>query len=43
MMTDTLPDRLSINPSSPFYDEQLLARGVGVKFKGVDKTNVDEY
>ena len=42
-MTDTPPDRLSVNPSSPFYDEQLLARGVGVKFKGVDKTNVDEY
>ncbi len=42
-MTDTLPDRLSVNPNSPFYDEQILARGVGVKFKGVDKTNVDEY
>jgi len=42
-MTDTLPDRLSVNPNSPFYDEQLLARGVGVRFKGVDKTNVDEY
>ena len=42
-MTDTLPDRLSVNPNSPFYDEQLLARGIGVKFKGVDKTNVDEY
>ena len=42
-MTDTPPDRLSVNPSSPFYDEALLARGVGVKFKGVDKTNVDEY
>jgi len=42
-MTDTPPDRLSVNPNSPFYDEQLLGRGVGVKFKGVDKTNVDEY
>ena len=42
-MTDTLPDRLSVNPNNPFYDEQILARGVGVKFKGVDKTNVDEY
>jgi hypothetical protein len=42
-MTDTLPDRLSVNPNSPFYDEALLARGIGVKFKGVDKTNVDEY
>ena len=42
-MTDTLPDRLSVNPKSPYYDEALLARGVGVRFKGVDKTNVEEY
>jgi len=42
-MTDLPPDRLSVNPNSPFHDEQILARGVGVKFKGVDKTNVDEY
>jgi len=42
-MTDTLPDRLSVNPSSPYYDEAILARGVGIRFKGVDKTNVDEY
>ena len=38
-----LPDRLSVNPQSPFYDEALLARGVGVRFRGVDKTNVEEY
>ncbi|KQT47791.1 glutathione peroxidase [Methylobacterium sp. Leaf456] len=42
-MSDQLPDRLSVNPNSPFYDEALLARGVGVRFKGVDKTNVEEY
>ena len=42
-MTDTPPDRLSVNPSSPFYDEALLARGVGIRFKGQEKTNVDEY
>ena len=42
-MTDTLPDRLSTDPESPFYDEELLARNVGVRFKGVDKTNVEEY
>ena len=42
-MTDTPPDRLATNPSSPFYDEALLARGVGIRFKGVEKTNVDEY
>jgi hypothetical protein len=42
-MTDTLPDRLSTNPDSPFHDEALLARGVGIRFNGVEKTNVDEY
>ncbi len=42
-MTETLPDRLSTNPSSPFYDAPLLERGIGVRFKGVDKTNVEEY
>lgn len=38
-----LPDRLSANPKSPFHDADLLARGVGIRFKGVEKTNVDEY
>ena len=42
-MTDTLPDRLSNNPKSPFYDAALLERGVGIRFKGVDKNNVEEY
>ncbi len=42
-MTDTLPDRLSVNPSSPFYDETLLQRGIGIRFKGVEKENVEEY
>ena len=42
-MADTPPDRLSSNPDSPFYDEAALNRGVGVRFKGVEKTNVEEY
>jgi len=42
-MSETLPDRLSVDPDSPFHDEELLSRGVGVRFKGVEKTNVDEY
>jgi hypothetical protein len=42
-MSDTLPDRLSNNPDSPYYDAALLERGVGIRFKGVDKTNVEEY
>jgi hypothetical protein len=42
-MTDTPPDRLATNPASPYYDEALLERGVGIRFDGVEKTNVDEY
>lgn len=42
-MSDTPPDRLSVNPDSPHYDADLLQRGVGIRFKGVEKTNVDEY
>ncbi len=43
MSEDTLPDRLSSDPRSPFVNEALIARGVGVRFKGVEKTNVVEY
>ena len=42
-MNDSPPDRLSTNPRSPYYDAEVLARGVGIRFKGVEKTNVDEY
>jgi hypothetical protein len=42
-MSETPPDRLSANPGNPFYDADALERGVGVRFKGVEKTNVDEY
>jgi len=42
-MTDTLPDRLAINPKSPHHDAALLERGIGIKFNGLEKTNVEEY
>lgn len=42
-MTDTPPDRLAIDPDSPHHDADLLARGVGIKFKGVERTNIEEY
>jgi len=42
-MSDTPPDRLAATPGSPFYDEALLTRGVGIRFNGVEKTNVEEY
>lgn len=42
-MSDLPPDRLAADPDSPFHDAEVLARGVGVRFKGVEKTNVEEY
>ena len=42
-MSNTPPDRLSINPRSPFFDEAVLERGIGVRFKGIERTNVEEY
>jgi hypothetical protein len=38
-----LPDRLSLNPRSPHFDEAVLSQGVGIRFNGVEKTNVVEY
>ena len=43
MTDDTPPDRLSADPRSPFYDAELLQRGIGIRFKGVEKDNVEEY
>ena len=40
---DTLPDRLSIDPRSPYFNAEVLQRDVGIRFKGVEKTNVEEY
>lgn len=40
---DVPPDRLAISPASPFFDEEKLRRGVGIRFKGVQRTNVEEY
>ena len=42
-ITDTPPDHLANNPASPFYDEAALTRGIGIRFKGVERNNVDEY
>jgi hypothetical protein len=45
-MTDdkkTLPDRLSTNPRSPHYNEELLKQDIGIRFDGKEKTNVEEY
>lgn len=38
-----LPDHLSLDPRSPHFNQDVLERGVGIRFNGVEKTNVEEY
>jgi hypothetical protein len=38
-----MPDRLSLDPRSPHFDQAILSQGVGIRFNGVEKTNVEEY
>jgi hypothetical protein len=42
-MSDQLPDRLSVDPNSPYYKPEILERDIGIRFKGVEKDNVEEY
>ena len=42
-VSSELPDRLSVDPRSPYYNADVLARDIGIRFKGVEKTNVEEY
>ena len=41
--SDVPPDRLAINPRSPHFAEELLRRGIGIRFKDVVRHNVEEY
>lgn len=43
MSTDTPPDHLSTNPRSPHFDLEVLRRGIGIRFKGKERTDVEEY
>jgi hypothetical protein len=40
---DVPPDHLAIDPASPFFDGDKLGRGVGIRFKGVERNNIEEY
>ncbi len=42
-MSDAPPDRLSIDPNSPHYQEAVLTRGIGIRFKGQERHDVEEY
>lgn len=41
--TATPPDRLSVNPKSEHFDVEVLKRGVGIRFKGRQRTDIEEY
>ena len=38
-----LPDRLSIDPRSPHHVAALFERGIGIRFNGRERTDVEEY
>ena len=38
-----LPDRLSVDPKSPHFHKEVLQFAIGIRFNGVEKTNVEEY
>lgn len=40
---DVPPDHLSVNPRSPFFNGELLQRGVGIRFKDKVRTDIEEY
>ncbi len=42
-MSDTPPDHLSIDPTSPHFHADTLQRGIGIKFKGIQRRDVEEY
>ena len=42
-MTETVPDRLSNDPRSAFHDPNALDRGIGIRFNGNERTDVEEY
>jgi hypothetical protein len=37
------PDRLSNNPASAYFDLDAMQRGVGVRFKERERTDIEEY
>jgi hypothetical protein len=41
--SDTPPDQLSTNARSPHFDMDVLQRGIGIRFKGRERKDVEEY
>jgi hypothetical protein len=41
--SNTPPDRLAADPKSPFYNNEAMTRGVGLRFRGQERNDVEEY
>ena len=41
--SQTPPDHLSVNPKSEHFPREVLQRGVGIRFKGTQRTDIEEY
>ena len=41
--SQTPPDHLSVNPKSEHFQMGVLQRGVGIRFKGKQRTDIEEY
>ena len=41
--SQTPPDHLSVNPDSEHFQMEALERGVGIRFKGKQRTDIEEY
>jgi hypothetical protein len=40
---DVPPDRISVNPGSDHFDAEKLRRGIGIRFKGRERRDIEEY
>jgi hypothetical protein len=38
-----LPDRLSVDPRSPFYNAAVFEHEIGIKINGKERNDVEEY
>ena len=38
-----LPDRLSMDPGSPYHVAALVEHSIGIRFNGAERSDVEEY
>jgi predicted house-cleaning NTP pyrophosphatase (Maf/HAM1 superfamily) len=39
----SMPDRLAADPASRYFQQSILERDVGIRFNGVERSDVEEY